>query len=302
MNLLAKSSELFTLSRQTVPMLKRTSTITAAVALVALATLTQFSQATATRGVVTANDPTLQRPAVAAKVLVDNYFTALMDNDDAALRDMIAMDFVHGINGGFQARKAFVNVTRYVTDFEVTRVAARQTAGTLTINALVALEGGVGNYMYSTAPSQQMIVATWTGSRWLITSHSNLNRTVEIPAASPEVLLNAVSETVLSQTVAYPSDSQAQISSSIITLMPGQSTPSHRHDAPMFGFILSGELEVSYDGGFTKRLSTGEALVEAIGTYHAGTNVSKVPCKILVVNIGAEGVLNTALEPTPVRF
>ena len=108
-----------------------------------------------------------------------------------------------------------------------------------------------------------------------------------------EVLMTKLQETVLNQPLAYPVSGAAQISSAIVTLLTGEETGWHRHDAPLYGYILSGVLQVSYDGGVVKTYKTGDALLEAIGTYHNGQNLGSQPVRILVVNIGASGVENT---------
>jgi quercetin dioxygenase-like cupin family protein len=108
-----------------------------------------------------------------------------------------------------------------------------------------------------------------------------------------EILMTKLEETVLNQTLAYPVSGSAQVSSAIVTLLSGEETGWHRHDAPLYGYILSGVLQVSYDGGVVKTYKTGDALLEAIGTYHNGQNLGTKPVRILVVNIGANGVENT---------
>ncbi len=118
------------------------------------------------------------------------------------------------------------------------------------------------------------------------------------PAPSPtvggvQILMTKLQETILNQTLSYPVTGQAQVSSAIITLASGEETGWHRHDAPLYAHILSGVLQVSYDGGIVKTYKAGESLLEAIGTYHNGQNLGKQPVRILVVNIGAVGVENT---------
>ena len=112
-------------------------------------------------------------------------------------------------------------------------------------------------------------------------------------AVSSKLLLDKVSKTVLGQNIAYPDTSTAQLTSSIITLQPGEETGWHRHDAPIYGYIISGKLEVSYEGKSAKTYRAGTAFMDAIGSYHNGKNVGVVPLRILVVNVGAEGVQNT---------
>jgi len=114
-----------------------------------------------------------------------------------------------------------------------------------------------------------------------------------VPVPSPESLLVKEERTVLDQPIVYPTQMPAQVSSSIITLLPGQQTGPHRHDVPLYGFVLEGTLTVEYDGGITKEYRAGEALMEAIGTRHNGSNRGTQPVRILVTFIGAEGLENT---------
>ncbi len=107
------------------------------------------------------------------------------------------------------------------------------------------------------------------------------------------VVLNKQAQTVLDQLLQYPSASQAQVSSAILTIAPGVSTGLHKHDAPMYAYILEGTLTVTYEGGIVKEFSAGSAILEAVGTPHNGENKTDKPVKILVVNIGAEGVANS---------
>lgn len=110
-------------------------------------------------------------------------------------------------------------------------------------------------------------------------------------------LLDKQAADVLDQVLAYPNASQAQVSSSIITIPVGMETGLHRHDAPMYAYVLEGELTVTYDGGTVKTYRTGEAIMEAVGTAHNGKNTGTTPVKVLVVNIGADGVANTVKLP-----
>ena len=64
--------------------------------------------------------------------------------------------------------------------------------------------------------------------------------TVAATTGKPEssVVLNKQAQTVLDQLLQYPSGSQAQVSSAILTIAPGVSTGLHKHDAPMYAYIL----------------------------------------------------------------
>ena len=107
------------------------------------------------------------------------------------------------------------------------------------------------------------------------------------------LVLDKQAQTVLDQLLQYPNGSQAQVSSAILTIAPGVSTGLHKHDAPMYAYILEGTLTVTYEGGIVKEFSAGSAILEAVGTPHNGENKTDEPVKILVVNMGAEGVANS---------
>jgi quercetin dioxygenase-like cupin family protein len=126
------------------------------------------------------------------------------------------------------------------------------------------------------------------------------------PAPSPVAtissspLLKAAETTILDQLIAYPAVPPAQVSSSILTVPPGVATGWHFHTAPMYAYILEGTLTVTYEteaGVVEKVYRAGEAIMEAVGTHHNGVNNTTSPVRVLVVNIGAEGVANSTLVP-----
>lgn len=103
-------------------------------------------------------------------------------------------------------------------------------------------------------------------------------------------------KTVLGQPLSYPADGSARIQSVIVTMLPGEETGPHTHPYPTYGYILEGELTVSYPQGVRKVYKKGEAVLEAVNTIHDGKNTGTVPLRILVVFMGLEGQPNTILE------
>ena len=126
-------------------------------------------------------------------------------------------------------------------------------------------------------------------------STASTTTTTVAPGGKPtsQQVLDKQTRTILDQLVAYPSGSQAQVSSAILTFAPGAKTGLHRHDAPLYVYVLEGTVSVTYDGGLVKEYSAGMGFLEAIGTAHDGENRTDQPVRLLVVNIGAEGVTNT---------
>lgn len=106
-------------------------------------------------------------------------------------------------------------------------------------------------------------------------------------------------ETVLGQPIVYPRSEPAKVVSVIVTMLPGEETGWHRHDVPMFGLILEGEVTVDYGAKGTRVYRQGEAVMEAIDVAHNGRNTGAVPARILAVFMGAKGIPNTVPLPAP---
>jgi len=111
------------------------------------------------------------------------------------------------------------------------------------------------------------------------------------------VNLLSTDETVIGQPLAYPAQGKAKVTSVIVTMQPGEETGWHRHDAPMFGYILEGEVTVDYGAKGTRVYRQGEAVMEAVDWPHSGRNTGGVQTRILAVFMGAEGVPNTEMLP-----
>jgi quercetin dioxygenase-like cupin family protein len=143
--------------------------------------------------------------------------------------------------------------------------------------------------------SAGVLFAGCSGSDSASTASSTTTSVAPATPGKPEVstVLDKQAQTILDQLLQYPTGSQAQVSSAVLTLAPGVSTGLHKHDAPLYAYILEGTLTVSYEGGIVKEISAGSAILEAVGTPHNGENRTDKPVRILVVNIGAEGVANT---------
>jgi|SoiMethySBSTD1v2_1073268.scaffolds.fasta_scaffold407109_2 quercetin dioxygenase-like cupin family protein len=109
--------------------------------------------------------------------------------------------------------------------------------------------------------------------------------------------LLSTGQTILSQPIAYPTQSPAKIVSAIVTMLPGEETGWHQHDVPMFGYILEGEVTVTYAGKGTHVYRQGDALIEAIDIPHNGRNTGNGPARILAVFMGADGVPDTEMLP-----
>lgn len=111
--------------------------------------------------------------------------------------------------------------------------------------------------------------------------------------------LLATGKTVLGQTIAYPTQGAAKVTAVIVTMQPGATTGWHRHDVPMFGYLLEGEITVDYGPHGTRVYRQGDAVMEAIDLAHDGRNSGSGAARILAVFIGADGVPDTVKAAPP---
>ncbi|MBB5048165.1 quercetin dioxygenase-like cupin family protein [Rhodopseudomonas rhenobacensis] len=114
----------------------------------------------------------------------------------------------------------------------------------------------------------------------------------------PAVPLLSTGTTILGQKIRYPAG-DPHVDAAIVSLAPGQRAILHKHDVPLFAYILEGELTVDY-GGYGKRVyRQGDSLVEAMDVAHFSVNTGTTPMRLLGVYIGAVGVKDMTPVPEP---
>lgn len=127
---------------------------------------------------------------------------------------------------------------------------------------------------------------------------------VALPAVAGDykavVPLISTTKTNIGQTIRYPVG-PAKLVSMIVTLQPGQATGVHRHPVPTYGYILEGEVTVDYGKAGSRVYRKGMSFMEAEHHWHDGRNTGSVPCRILVVFLGAEGLPNVVRPPVKTR-
>lgn len=115
------------------------------------------------------------------------------------------------------------------------------------------------------------------------------------PPSYPAIPLLSSGQTVVGETIRYPSG-DARVTASIVTLAPGGRTIAHRHGVPMFAYILDGELTVDYGDKGKRIYRAGDALLEAMAVTHSGVNTGATPVRILAVYMGAAGASDVIAE------
>jgi len=109
-----------------------------------------------------------------------------------------------------------------------------------------------------------------------------------------DVLLKS-GATAIGQPFTYP-DGPAEVTIAIVTMQPGERTPWHLHNAPLFAHVLEGEITVDYGPDGKRQFSKGDTFVEAFKSRHQGHNSGSEIVRMLVIFAGAEGTDNTVLE------
>lgn len=115
--------------------------------------------------------------------------------------------------------------------------------------------------------------------------------------AEVQVLLES-GVAVSGERVHYP-PGEARVAAMIVTLGPGEATGWHTHDVPAFAHVLSGGIEVEYEGLGRRSFRAGDSFMEAMRVRHNGVNLGDQPVRILVVFIGAEDAPNVRRESAP---
>jgi quercetin dioxygenase-like cupin family protein len=130
----------------------------------------------------------------------------------------------------------------------------------------------------------------------LLVGFSSADRASAEDSGIREVPLLSTGNTVMGEALHYPTNGPAHVTATIATLAPGMRTILHRHGAPLFAYILEGEITVDYGDRGLRTYHQGEALMEAMDVAHFGTNTGTQPVRLLTLYMGAEGLANVIPE------
>jgi quercetin dioxygenase-like cupin family protein len=96
------------------------------------------------------------------------------------------------------------------------------------------------------------------------------------------------STTSAGQPIEYPLF-RNQVTALLVEIVPGGQSGRHMHLAPMFIYILEGELTSELDGQPPRLYKTGQAFVESPGVWHNATNRAGGLLKFVALLHGEEG-------------
>jgi quercetin dioxygenase-like cupin family protein len=84
-----------------------------------------------------------------------------------------------------------------------------------------------------------------------------------------------------------------------VKIAPGKETGWHSHPMEVYAYVLSGRLTVELEGGKKTEFQEGDAIIEVVNLKHNGVNRGKIPVKLVVFYLGAEGMPNVIKTDNP---
>lgn len=133
------------------------------------------------------------------------------------------------------------------------------------------------------------LVAVLTAVSLSCAAAQDATRPLAPPQNYPAQKLLSTSKTVVGETIRYPRTGPAQVTAAIVTLPPGGTAFLHKHGAPLFAYILEGELTVDYGTHGKRTYRKGDALVEAMDVAHSSVNNGSETMRLIGVYMGAQG-------------
>ncbi|MCK7614788.1 cupin domain-containing protein [Roseibium sediminicola] len=104
--------------------------------------------------------------------------------------------------------------------------------------------------------------------------------------------------TVAGEKVSFPQQNPS-VRAIEITMAPGEVTGWHQHHAPLFAYMLEGEITVTYEEIGKKVYRQGDGLLEAMDVTHRGENTGDGPARILAVFLLGDDGKAVVEEPAP---
>ncbi len=93
----------------------------------------------------------------------------------------------------------------------------------------------------------------------------------------------------IGQRIFYPKVQDAEVTILKITIHPGKSTGWHKHDYPVFAYILKGTLTVEFENKKTIQFSENSSFSEVINTLHNGMNKGNEDLVLIAFYLGEKG-------------
>ena len=90
------------------------------------------------------------------------------------------------------------------------------------------------------------------------------------------------------QPITYLKTDRPEVTIAIVEIAPGADTGWHRHQIPVYAYVLEGTLQVMMEGSKTLTFQKGQVFIEVQNMDHNGKNAGKDTVRLLVFYTGAE--------------
>jgi quercetin dioxygenase-like cupin family protein len=111
-----------------------------------------------------------------------------------------------------------------------------------------------------------------------------------------EILIEQILKTdttTIGQKITYPNFSDNEVTMLKITIPPGASTGWHKHEVPVFAYVVEGSITVEYENHKPVVFTKNSSIAEVKGTYHNGTNKGIENAVLIAIYLGEKGKINS---------
>lgn len=95
--------------------------------------------------------------------------------------------------------------------------------------------------------------------------------------------------TTIGQKIVYPQVQNAEVTMSRITIPVGKSTGWHKHDYPVFAYVLNGVLTVEIENNKSVQFGENSTISEVMNTFHNGINNGNEDVILIAIYLGEKG-------------
>lgn len=95
--------------------------------------------------------------------------------------------------------------------------------------------------------------------------------------------------TSIGQKIVFPDSQNDEVTILKVTIPPGCSTGWHKHENPVFAYVVEGTLNVELEQGIKKQFPKNACFAEVINTYHNGFNNGAENVVLIAFYLGEKG-------------
>ncbi|HNX55864.1 MAG TPA: cupin domain-containing protein [Prolixibacteraceae bacterium] len=95
--------------------------------------------------------------------------------------------------------------------------------------------------------------------------------------------------TSIGQKITYPDFADPAVTMLKITIPPGKSTGWHKHNIPVFAYVVKGTLTVELEDHREMKFNEESTFAEMRDTYHNGKNMENSDLILIAIYMGGKG-------------